>query len=248
MAELDSERNIKKGLDIMILKRILFILLTLITCSGFIFNSGWKKHVPDEFKSFGKPDVIYLVDGTHFFGPGGINDAFVVYSLSDDVLAKIEKDGLSYLQNLPSTKKYEEVEKHSGVDKLKYNDQITGRYKDWRATPLASDNKTWREYQYMGRAIPSYDGKVYSCTNISTCSFYGDFEELPTVLEFMRYSDGSIHKQTLEDLNFIDEIKPEYIKMVDTIMNNDGGYYGYSEDGFFIISPSQRKMFLLYRN
>ena len=247
----NKNATVQRSLDIMTLKRILFILLTLMTCSGFIFSPAWKSHVPDEFKSFGNPDVIYLVDGTHFFGPSGINEAFVVYSLSDDVLKKIEEGGLNYLQSIGSTIKYKELQvnyekskgnpkltsKEERTNRLQYRNDAIGLYKDWQATPVK-----WEEGWNTNFGI-HHSFRHEFCQGISICSFYGDKIIIPQSFK----TDEVLKNLTLEDINFTDEIKPEYIQMINKIINSPDSYYAYGEFGVFIISPPQRKMFLLYR-
>ncbi|MDY7574687.1 hypothetical protein [Actimicrobium sp. CCI2.3] len=232
----------------MILKKFILTLFILMALSGCIFNSGWKSHVPVDLKSFGQPNIIYLVDDTYFVGPGGINNAFVVYNLSDNALKKIQEGGLHYLQSMGSTIKYNNLwisytnsknrpnitPREENSDRLQYYNDTRGLFKDWQATPV-TDNR-WRKND-------ENHSHSTSCKDTSICSFYGDFVSVPPIFKY----DKRLQNQTLADLNFISKIKPEYIQMVNKIIASSGSYYGYGELGFFIIAPSEHKMFLLFR-
>jgi hypothetical protein len=197
-----------------------------------------------------------------FFGSSGINKAFVVYSLSDDVLKKIEQGGLNYLQGIESTIKYKELQSNyekniSQIDykgseknpnftpkdrsekfmeenrlRHEYRGNAIGMYKDWRSTPVP-DN--WGH--------KNDDRNTTSCMDTSIFSYYGDLISIPPSFK----NKEVLKNKTLADLNFTDEIKPEYIQMVNKIINSPDSYYAYGEFGVLIISPAQRKMFLLYR-
>lgn len=201
------------------MRRIVFCLLVLFWCSGCSldpFGSRWKSYVPDEFKSICKPKIVYVADGTHAFGPAGINDAFIVYDICNDLLEKINGLGLGYLHSIQSK-----------------------TYKDWQATPFADEERRWVRHFNMHN-----DFRKYFCQGISVCSFYGDNTAIPPYLK----NDESFKGKTLEDLNFTDEIKSDYLKMANEAINSPGGYYGYGEFGIFIISPVNRKMIFLYRD
>ena len=82
------------------------ILCALVVCTSFLglsSCSSWKSFIPTELKSSGSMKKIYEVDGTHWTGPRGINEAFVVYSIPDKALQRLQNEGLEYLKNLDST-------------------------------------------------------------------------------------------------------------------------------------------------
>ncbi|MDA0781008.1 MAG: hypothetical protein PQ612_01240 [Rickettsiales bacterium] len=247
-------------------KRVVILSVALFFCSGFfnIFSSGWIKHIPQELKP---TKVIYEVDGTHFFGPGGINDAFIVYKLSDEVVDKIQKEGLLYLENMSSTKDYKKLhdnyennrknEKMTSKEERKlrfaYWDNVRGLFKDWRASPVTEADDMWNKTRYRHyrkeikgmspeEAWAKYKKRVSdtNCVDVSVCSFYGDFKSVPYYFKEKNKS--------LEDINFIDEISSDYIKLIDKIIMSSGSYYGYGEYGALVISPEHKKMFLLYRH
>ncbi|PIR39319.1 MAG: hypothetical protein COV35_02030 [Alphaproteobacteria bacterium CG11_big_fil_rev_8_21_14_0_20_39_49] len=254
-------------------KKVVILSVVLFSCSGFfnIFNSGWKSYIPQELKP---TKVIYEVDGTHAFGPGGINEAFIVYSLSNDLADKIKSEGLPYLENMPSTVMYEKL--HASYENLLANGNLApekerkerfaflkatgGQYKDWQATPVPDDEERWNRNrnkyykQWVREGVPveerweryrgKYRGHDTLCKDISLCSFYGDLTQIPTSFK----SSNVLKNKTLEELNFTDEIKSEYIELLENIIKSPNNYYSYGEFGVFVVSPQNKKAFLLYRD
>ncbi len=200
-----------KSKKILVALAIPFICIALYDLFGF----GWKVYVPKELKSFVSTKVIYEADGTHFVGPRGINEAFVVFSMSDQTAKSVQEQGLKYLERLSTD----------------YDGFKQSMFKDWQATPVKDNQKKWRV-------------RGGDCKDISLCSFYGDYQSKPKWLE----KNKALKHRTLEDMNFVDDIEPEYVELVHTLLRSPNSYFAFGEPGVLIVSPEHRKLFLLFRD
>jgi hypothetical protein len=257
-----------------VFKRIILLSLVLVACSGFlnVFGLGWKSRVPDELRR--GISIEYKLDRTHFFGPGGINEAFIVYNISDDVAREMQDKGLLYLDNMPSTQKYNELytsyenllatgnltSEQERKNRFAYWRSTRGLYRDWQATPIPDSEERWNRNRnkyykrWIREGVPveerwaRYSGKYRwhdtACKDISMCSFYGGYKSIPPIFE----SSDVLRNKTLEELNFTDEIESEYIELVENIIKSPNNYFGYGEFGVFVVSPRYKKAFLLYRD
>lgn len=248
-------------------KKIVAILFVFVFSSGFMsfLGFGFKPYVPSEFKPFGFLNEEYKVDGTHFVGPRGINEAFLVYKMSGKSVEKINNNGLEYLTNLPSTKKYEQLydsylkrlkskKTTRGRRSVKYERQ-KGAFKDWRATPIQDNEERWNRTR--NNMFPGLVGKGYSaeqrrlrypglqnksgpnpqCIDLSLCSFYGDYHSLPKTAT-----------RSLDEMNFTDGIQDDYVELVKEILTTPNSFYGYGDSGVLILSPEQERIIFLYRD
>lgn len=231
------------------ISRLKSILRALVVCTSFLGLSacGWKSYIPTELKSSWSMKKIYEVDGTHWVGPRGINEAFIVYSIPDKALQRLQNEGLAYLTNLDSTKQYEDLferyekltEQQQRESHLDFLVDTEGLYKGWRATPIQIEaEQRWiRDRRKNGK----HDTK---CIDVSLCSFYGDYKSIPQSFKKRK----TLKKRSLNDLNFVDDIKPEYVELVVNILNSPNSYLGYGESGAIILSPEHKTLFLLYRD
>ncbi|MCH2038661.1 MAG: hypothetical protein MK137_08740 [Rickettsiales bacterium] len=249
-------------------------LMTILLSAFSLFGSGWNDHVPEDLRASGSLNIIYKADGTHSFGPGGINEAFIVYELTDTAAQAIEQNGLDYLQDMRSTFTYQDLyatyeDKHKSMEPLSkeerklrfaYMKSARGLYKDWMKTPVQEYDERWNRNRnkYYKRWIREglsdeerwarykgrYRGHDSSCKGTSLCSFYGDYKAIP--LSF-KHNDV-LKNKTLEDLNFVDDIEQKYIELATEVITSPGSYYGYGELGAFLIAPKHKKAFLLYRD
>ncbi|MDC0088047.1 hypothetical protein OAI07_00735 [Akkermansiaceae bacterium] len=219
------------------------ILCALVVCTSFLGLSGcssWKSYIPTELKSSGSMKKIYEVDGSHWVGPSGINEAFVVYSVPDKVLQRIQSEGLGYLKNLDST--------------------AESLYKGWQATPIQLNEERWNRQrndayntlvrkglsaeQRWVRYRTKYGKRDTKLRDTSLGSFYGDYKSLPHYFQ----NTETLRKRSLTDVNFVDDINPEYVDLVDSILNSPNSYFGYGESGALVLSLEHKKLFLLFRD
>ena len=74
--------------------------------------------------------ILFANEEAWGLGPGGNETGFIMYSLPDDIAAKINTDGIAYLSSFPSA----HLGKPHGWE---------GKYPEWHVTPIPPEDKKW---------------------------------------------------------------------------------------------------------
>ena len=130
----------------------------------------------------------------------------------------------------------------------------------WQATPIQINEERWNRQrndafdtlvrkglsakQRWIRYRTKYGKRDTKCRDTSLCSFYGDYKSIPHYFK----NNETLRKKSLNDLNFVDDIKPEYVELVGNILNSPNSYFGYGESGALILSLEHKMLFLLFRD
>lgn len=204
---------------------VMFIALVSLFAASC---SDQRSQLPNEF-TLDQP--IYQTEKTHTFGPGGINQSFTVYELSQKVSATIADKGLPYLNSLPSALAQKQRSKPPKVYDYKIENgkkvpgmtgPWSGPFIDWHATPVLNQKEWLRFGHDLGK-----DWKP------SVATFYVSFKGDPTANEF------------------VSTISSEFAASFHMAISTPGNFYaygGYRDMCVVVISPATGKLFVLYRD
>ena len=149
-----------------VIKKIL--ILGVVLCAiGFTAFKFWeyKFYLNSVPKEFGVYNILYRVEKSWGFGPGGNEIGIRVYELPEKTLRNIEQQGIIYFENLPSNT-------NGGRERR-------GHFQNWSETPIKV-TKSWED-KGTQEVLREFDRKPPSILNF--LSGYGFAAEVDPQIE-----------------------------------------------------------------
>jgi len=125
-------------------------LIASITVAYNVYQTNFKlSFVPE---AFNVKAITYVEEEMAGFGPGGNEVGVITYPLSDEVAAKITKNGLGFLNNLPANTDQKDRE-------------WRGEYRVWNETPIKK-SYDWKPNEAMRFMLDDYICRYVLCIDI----------------------------------------------------------------------------------
>ena len=197
--------------------RVAIVSLAVLCCVSCTDN----KSLPKELQL---TRILYQEKEQHIFGPGGLNQSFYVYEISEKLTNKVQSDGIEYLNLLDSSKKADAEKKD--IYQRKIIEKHIGPYEvgfsNWRITPVSKSEEWFRHGRDLGK-----DWK-------------------PSITTFFAGWKGD---KTNDE--FISKISPDFLNSFHKAISMPGNVYafgGYRNMCILVVAPSQRRAYYVYRD